>query len=225
MTARLASLWVMSLSLALGCSVTHRSGEFACDPEGNCTGGRICEDGFCVVPGATDDAGVDAPHHGSGSGSGSAKPDAGMGSSCPAQCSSCDDATNTCLIDCKANPGLCAKAITCPPGYNCDVECTTQNSCRTGVACPESGACTVDCTGQSSCQNVSCGNGPCDVSCTGGESCRTVGCNNSCACDVTCGANSRCETITCSDLECETFNNNGQQECSSTQNPLCNTCP
>lgn len=220
-TLRLAVL----LSLFAGCSITHRSGEFACGAGNTCPQGRICIDGFCVIPGAVDDGGLVDARKPDGGGHGA--PDAGSGD-CPAQCTSCQATANTrtCIIDCKLDTTECAKAITCPSGFNCDVQCTTSNSCRNGVACPENGACNVTCSGQSSCQNISCGAGPCDVTCSGGESCRTVGCNNSCACDITCGDASRCEGITCSSFQCDTFNSDtGAMECSSTQNPLCNTCP
>jgi hypothetical protein len=182
-------------ALASSCSITHKSGDFACTKTSECDTGRDCVDGFCVVSGTEQ---IDSPAgtdgHGSGSGSGS--------NGCPAQCTSCSVSQKTCVIDCQGGAD-CSGAVACPPGYSCDVKCDTDNACRSGVQCAGTTKCTVECSGKNACQNVQCGTSACDVECTGTMSCKTVTCGASCACDVKCIGTQSCgDTVTCTSAAC-----------------------
>lgn len=181
-------------ALASSCSITHKSGDFACTKTSDCNTGRDCVDGFCVVAGTEQ---VDSPMTSDGRGSGS-----GSGSNgCPAQCTTCSVSQHTCVIDCMGTD--CSGSVTCPVGYSCDVKCDTDNSCRNGVQCAGTTSCTVECSGKNSCQNVQCGTSKCDVECTGIQSCKSVSCGSSCACDVRCTGTSSCgDTITCTSPAC-----------------------
>lgn len=187
---------ILGLAIALlaitgSCSITHRSGDFACGETSECNTGRECIDGFCVVTGS-----VDAPH---GTVDAAKTPDAPP--ACPPGCTSCNVAQKTCTIDCSLTS--CAAVVTCPTDYHCDIQCDTNNSCRNGVDCEAGASCTVECSGVGSCHAVDCGAGPCDVSCSGTNSCVDVECNTSCACDVTCtGLNSCPDEITCTSDAC-----------------------
>lgn len=219
---KLALAWiaVLVLSVTGSCSVSHRSGDYACTVQTDCTAPRTCDNGFCVVPAGTP---IDGHPASDGTQHVDAKmppnPDAPV-NTCPGQCTSCDLGQHTCKIECN-NSGNCAGPVDCPPGFDCTVVCGTSNSCRNGVTCADNNACTVICSGQSTCRNITCGNGPCDVQCSGPGSCRGVSCGGSCACDVTCGSSAFCDGVTCTGLACtDTVGSNG---CTS-QGPGCNTC-
>ena len=165
---KLVVAWLAVVALAVitagSCSVNHRSGDYACTAPGDCRDGRVCVDNFCVAPGTTpiDASRADAP---------TPQPDANL---CPAQCSSCNVAAKECKIDC-AVKSCVGTQIVCPQGWNCDVLCSTPNSCRSttqgspAVICTGTLSCNVTCTGNSSCRNVACGLGPCNVDCSGAE--------------------------------------------------------
>jgi len=197
---RLAILCVAAIGAA-SCSIHHRSGELACQSQADCSAGRSCLDGVCVV--TLIDGGI------SGSGDapgGTAPPDApaiplDAVPTCPAQCTACDPGALTCTIDCQADPAACTQKITCPPGWNCDVECTTAQSCRNGVACEDATACKINCAGQQSCANIACSGGACSVQCTGRASCSGVTCGEG-TCDVACTANDSCATVSCGTGAC-----------------------
>ncbi|HEU4733010.1 MAG TPA: hypothetical protein VFT22_34185 [Kofleriaceae bacterium] len=200
-------LWLSLLgvaALATGCSVSHRSEDFACGPDSRCAGNRVCIDGLCVIP---DDAGV--------------RPDARQGS-CPAQCTSCDGATKTCTIDCAVDANACAQRVTCPTGWSCEIACSTPNACRSGIICTNAKACTITCAGRQSCDTVVCGAGPCNVDCSGRDSCNEVSCGPSCACDVTCQFVSSCAALSCTSADCTSLSPFGG--CTS-EAQGCNTCP
>jgi hypothetical protein len=182
---------VISIAIvATSCSVNHRSDQYACSQTSDCEGGRVCDNGFCIVAGS-----IDAPRPADGP---QQTPDA---NNCPAPCTSCNIQQKTCTINCQT--ANCTNTVTCPAGYKCDIQCNADNSCRNGVNCQMAASCNIDCTGKQSCQNVQCGSGPCDVGCIGPASCRGVACNNSCACDVVCTGNQSCaEGILCSSLGC-----------------------
>jgi hypothetical protein len=174
--------WLIAMGFALvaGCSVSHRSGDFACDTQADCSAGRTCVEGFCVLPA---DAGIpDGPHA-----------DAAV---CPSACTSCNLDQKSCTIDCALNGG-CKQAVTCPLGFSCNVLCSRDGACSSGVSCTGSTACTISCSGTQSCRGLSCGLGPCNVSCTGSGSCGEVSCGMSCACDVTCNGIALCRNLTC----------------------------
>ena len=201
-----AARWLAVASIAAtavavaGCSVSHRSGDFTCERQTDCSNGRSCVDGFCVLP---EDAGLDG-----------ARVDAAV---CPSVCTSCALDQKLCTIDCALNGG-CKQLVTCPLGFACNVLCSEDNACSSGLNCTGGTSCKVTCSGTQSCRNLSCGLGPCNVSCTGNASCGEIACGNSCSCDVSCSASALCRNLTC------------KQGCaassrSCTSLPLgCNTC-
>lgn len=178
---------IAALAVGSSCSVTHRSGDYACTSTKDCTGSRVCDNGFCIVPGS-----IDAPGPPKDSGSGS--------NGCPTGCSSCNVTQKQCTIDCRSSS--CNGQVTCPTGYHCDIKCDVDGSCRNGVNCQTASSCTVECTAGNACQNVQCGLGPCDVMCTGQGSCRGVSCNQSCACDVICNSGADCSNVQCTSPTC-----------------------
>jgi hypothetical protein len=217
-SAALGCIAGFALAMQVDCSVTHRSQDFACTANNTCTGqnaGRICVDGYCVLPGGVDASVPDASI------------DAGSGSNnCPSPCTSCDfSSTPTCTIDC-AQTQACKGALKCPAGFACNVACDVAMACRSGVDCTAATSCNIGCTGVGTCHDVSCGSGPCDVNCAAGESCHTVSCGASCACDVMCAqavTGGICQNVTC------TTGQNGTcsvapPSCTS-MIPGCNTCP
>jgi hypothetical protein len=188
-----AAVIAASIAIAVvstSCSINHRSDQYACKSSSECTDGRVCDNGYCIVAGS-----IDAPRPAD-----APKPN-NDANNCPAPCTTCNIAQKTCTIDCQT--ANCTNAVTCPAGYKCDIQCNTDNSCRNGVNCQMAASCNIDCTGKQSCQNVLCGAGKCDVGCIGAASCRGVACNNSCACDVVCtGSQSCAEGIQCSSFGC-----------------------
>ena len=210
------------LSLAAACSVSHRSGEFACTQTSQCDTGRICEGGFCVAATSGPDGSIATDGGGSGSGSGM-HPDAG--STCPSICNTCDLTAKTCDITCAG--GECNGKVTCPTGYSCTIACNALGSCEEGIDCTESTGCTIMCGARKSCAMVECGQGPCEVTCQGMNSCEQVDCSNSCKCDVNCTGQDVCQGMTAGGgIMCPkdglcTGANGG---CSSTQDPICDSC-
>jgi hypothetical protein len=185
---------VVVLALAAGCSVSHRSQDYACTTNNDCKDhpNTICQGGFCIAPGS-----IDAPKAG-----GDAHPDT-PGNTCPAGCTSCNAAQKTCTIDCTQTGVVdCTQMVTCPAGYHCDILCTRDGSCRNGVDCTAGASCAIMCATQNSCENVECGPGPCDVTCSGTSSCQGVSCNNSCACDINCTGSQSCRNIACTSPLC-----------------------
>jgi hypothetical protein len=176
------------IAVLASCSINHRSEQYACQVNDDCSGNRVCDNGFCIVAGSID----------------AAKPpsDARTDMNCPAPCTTCNLTQKTCTINCQST-NCTNNVITCPTGYRCDILCNVDNACRDGINCKMSAACNVDCTGKSSCEKVQCGPGPCDINCSGVSSCKDVSCANSCACDVTCTGNQSCQSgITCTSLAC-----------------------
>ena len=191
----LLGLALASLAVVPACSVSHRSDAYACNGSGpsSCSGGRVCVDGYCVVPGTIDGPG--------GHADGPRGTDAGT--TCPGQCTSCNTSQKTCVIDCQQT-GCNNNTVSCPQGYKCDIKCDVEGSCTHGVNCQNAKACQVECSGRNSCQGVECGGGPCDVSCSGPSSCNDVACNQSCACDVLCTGNNSCnQNIQCTSIACQ----------------------
>ena len=195
----------LALGLALaGCSINHRSDEFACAKQSDCSSGRSCVEGFCVASAVDAAVHLDAPQ--------------GL---CPVQCTSCNADAKTCTIDCALNAGACNLPVTCPTGWSCNIACSISNSCRNGINCGGAKSCTITCSGQQSCENFRCGPGPCNIDCTGRNSCSNINCSGACACDLTCHLGvSSCSGITCKLLQC-TLSNRG---CTSLATG-CNTCP
>ena len=185
----IVALFAGTVVMATSCSVTHKSGDYACTKQSDCNQGRQCVEGFCVISGAVD-ASTDSPR--------------GDANQCPAQCTSCNTGTHTCTIDCSAGNSNCGSKVSCPANWNCDVMCNANNSCRNGVSCTGSTSCNVTCSAQNACQNVVCGAGKCQVECSGPSSCKGVTCSNSCACDVTCNGSQSCgDSIQCTAAACK----------------------
>jgi hypothetical protein len=200
---------IASLAVALAaaaCSIDHRSGDFACENQSDCSGGRMCIDGLCIDPNAPDARGPDA-----------AVDRADARPTCPDQCTACDPEEKICVIDCSLTS--CEAQVTCPAGFTCDIRCNIQNSCRNGVSCAGAKGCAIACSGTSACRDVVCGSGPCDITCSGFQACRDVNCGNSCACDIDCSGPQSCsDGIVCTEFQCDIG-----LGCSSF--PLgCNTC-
>lgn len=201
--------FVLALVVATSCSIEHRSEGLACTRQEDCTGGRTCIDGVCVLldgmPDANNppgkDASVDAPPTGD----------------CPPECTSCDKQAQQCKIDCQVAD--CSSQVACPAGWHCDIACNRTNSCRNGINCLSAASCTIECSGDSACRNVACGTGRCNIQCSGMNSCRSISCGQSCACDIQCDNAASCETIICSSFQCETFDG-----CTS-QGVGCDICP
>lgn len=195
-----ASLAGLALVLA-ACSVSHRSQDYACVKTSDCSQGRTCVGGFCVIPGGGGP--IDAPGGGSSDAS-KPRPDA-PGTSCPPGCSSCDTTQHTCTIDCTQTN--CANTdVTCPQGYDCTIKCNADGACRGTVQCNGNSACNITCSSSGSCRDVQCADGKCQVACTGQGSCRNVSCNSSCACDVTCSGSNSCSNFPqCTAPACDVF--------------------
>jgi len=180
-------------ALATSCSISKKSGDFACTKQTDCNDGRVCSDGFCVISGTQEiDAATPGDGHAGDSGNG-----------CPSQCSSCNVQTKSCVIDCAA--GANCNDIACPAGWSCDVKCNVEGACRAGISCTGSTGCTIECTAKNTCAGIVCGTGPCDVECSGVQSCRQVTCGPSCACDVRCTGSQSCtQGIACTSVACRT---------------------
>ncbi len=182
---------VLVLALAASCSISHRSQEYACTTNSDCTHppNTLCQGGFCIVPGS-----IDAPR-----GGGSDAPHAdGGGNNCPSECTSCNTTQKTCTIDCSATGIVdCTQKVICPTGYHCDILCDRDGMCRNGIDCQGGASCAITCSSGNTCAGVECGPGPCDVTCSGTGSCDGVSCNNSCACDVNCTGSQSCKSVSC----------------------------
>ena len=158
----LLAAWVsllFVLGIASSCSIDHPSDAFACTTPSQCSDGRSCVDGFCVVS---------------------------TGSACPSQCTTCDTAAKTCGItggngntitcpsgfhcDITCAGGNC-RTVDCSTAASCTILCSGEGSCEI-VTCG-AGPCDVTCSGKSSCKNgVNCQSScACDVLCTGQQSC------------------------------------------------------
>jgi hypothetical protein len=168
---------MLGLGAASSCAIDHASDALACTKTSQCTDGRNCVGGFCVVG------------NGSGSGSGS----------CPGQCSTCDTVAKTCSID---GNNVDGDRVTCPTGFHCTITCTG-GTCKT-VDCSNAASCSITCSGQQSCESVNCGVHQCAVTCSGQESCASVTCQSSCGCDVQCTGQASCGTGAQCPLGCDT---------------------
>ncbi|MFT3696899.1 MAG: hypothetical protein QM831_27405 [Kofleriaceae bacterium] len=212
---------LLCFALVMGCSITHRTNDYACTTSSDCNSGRVCDNGFCVVSGSEL---VDAP---TGTHPDAPKNnDGGQQNNCPPGCTSCNTTTKQCVIDCSASNANCDGQVTCPAGWYCDVKCDIDNSCRAGVECAGTTGCRVECSGKGSCQDVQCGTSRCDIECSGPQSCRdTIECNQSCGCDVSCTGAQSCPdgAVDCTSVACIGTSGKG---CSSTSQ-VCHSsnCP
>lgn len=215
---KLMFAWFAVVALALvtagSCSINHRSADYECASQADCSAGRVCSGGYCVVEGGPIDAAVPPVD-----GANPLPPDAPT-NACPPQCSSCNAATKDCKIDCAVTNCVGNSPIVCPAGWTCDIRCSTPNACRNGVDCRLAEACDITCSGNQSCRGLMCGEGPCQIECADNSTCRGIDCRDSCACDVACSGPLTCEQVACSDLTCGTF----EGGCTSGR-PGCDTCP
>lgn len=166
----LAAAGLAALPIA-SCSVHRVSDGFTCDPAGNgseCASGRVCQQGFCVESGSTED--------------------------CPSQCTTCDS-SRSCQIEC--TPGKPCGNVQCPAGYDCTIRCTNAGACGT-VDCAQARSCNIDCSGAMSCGNLNCGEPACTIRCSGELACPMIDCAASCSCDVSCNnPASSCPSMAC----------------------------
>lgn len=217
---KLVVAWLTALALTViassSCSINHKSGDYVCTVQADCEPGRLCLNGYCIVPGGVIDAPklTDAPKRDAPQ-----MIDSPM-NVCPPQCTSCAEGSKTCTIDCGLTNCNGNNPIVCPTGYNCAILCSTNNACANGIDCGSAASCAITCSGAGSCRNIECGTGDCDVKCQGQNSCRGIDCGDSCACDVSCAFNSSCEFLTCSSQQCDPVG----RGCSSLP-PGCDTCP
>ena len=151
---------MLCLVALAGCFVDRKSSALACDSTADCTGGRTCDQGYCVTDG------------------------------CPAECTSCDSAARTCHIDCALPgdcfevdcPVGYACDVTCAAGSDCGNIFCSDGACN--VSCDGAQSCgAIDCSTSCSC-NVTCAGNGCSLpTCPSG--CETAdGCDSSGACDV-----------------------------------------
>jgi len=218
---KLVIAWLAALAVAVvmagSCTINHKSNSFECTTQADCASDRTCIDGYCVQSGTPIDAGrdtgpiIDAP--------GDSLPDGG--GMCPPGCTSCNQGTHTCNIDCALTG--CTAEVKCPTGWACNIGCTTASSCRSGIDCTEATGCSITCSGAGSCRNLDCGEGQCKVACTGIGSCRGMDCSDSCACDITCAGGQT--GASCADNSCPLGCSTGLGRCTSTAIPGCNVCP
>ena len=129
------------------------------------------------------------------------------GGMCPKICDEC--VGKTCIVHCTSS--TCVPNIACPPGWDCDIDCSASNSCKGAtIACPEAYQCNVNCPSGSNCEDavVQCsGAGMCKLTCNGGNTCKNLILN--------CGGNS-CE-VECLQSGGQPFTRTGCQN-------LCNNC-
>jgi hypothetical protein len=112
---------------------------------------------------------------------------------CPAACTGGCPMDGICNVDCAGN--TCAN-VTCPPGYNCFVNCNNGKCSGGTITCPDKHNCSVNCQGAASCQNATIkatGTGKVSVKCSAdAQVCDGV--NVTCgvnACDATCAGASK----------------------------------
>ncbi|MBX3161104.1 MAG: hypothetical protein KF773_34405 [Deltaproteobacteria bacterium] len=167
---------LICIALCAGCSIQHVSDELACTGPADCTGGRSCVNGFCVVATSAE---------------------------CPGACDSCDAATMTCTIDVDNNgrvtcPAGWNCAISCPgngtcrnvdcgDAKSCAIQCSGRNTCG-DISCGD-GRCAVSCAGEGSCKRVACKDAcACDVACSGANSCDRATCPSQCEAGAGCAS-------------------------------------
>lgn len=190
MRAALVAALVAATGLWLhACGIESRSEAYLCQGPSDCSDGRICKGGWCVVGGSIDAGAPDAslvviPD--------AAPPEPDAAPICPAVCSRCED--GVCFIDCLGDTS-CISRVTCPAGLACAVECGGVLSCQSGVSCGGATECEVSCSGQQSCfGGVECGAAACAVECGARDSCAFgIDCSDSCACETDCSGPDSCD--------------------------------
>jgi hypothetical protein len=172
-------------ALLAACGIDSRSQDYECTQTADCTDGRVCRSGWCVVGsgGAGADAGPPATPD-----AGNSAPDA---SSCPAGCTRCED--DTCVVECIEDDS-CGDPVVCPPGLPCLVVCEGIGSCAAGIDCSAAASCDLRCTSREACNGeIRCGEGRCSVTCSARDTCAGgVDCTDSCACETSCDGVQAC---------------------------------
>lgn len=155
--------------LLAACQIDRKSDELRCDVPTDCTGGRTCMGGWCVLdPSLVPDA--EPPGDGTQSDADlvdAAPPDAGT---CPAPCTECS--AGRCVVRCDT-AGACPGPITCPANLACEVICSGDGSCGGLIDCDATCACDVTCTGAGSCAAGADCRGP--MQCDTGAGCTSSG--------------------------------------------------
>ncbi len=221
MRAAIVAALVAAVGLWLhACGIESRSGDYQCQGPADCSDGRRCVDGWCVVGGPPDAGAADASPPAVVADAAPPDPDAAADAApiCPAACSRCED--GVCFIDCLDDLS-CIERVTCPAGLACAVECRGLRSCQSGVSCGAAAACEVSCSGRQSCfGGVACGQAACAVECGARDSCALgIDCEDSCACETDCSGPSSCDV----EPECPTGCSDGF-DCFSDERD-CDVCP
>lgn len=194
---------ILSLGLLAGCSFDNRSNAFACETQSECTDGRVCEMGWCVVPGAglhdanlaLPDANLALPD---------ATPDAMPPDATPPECLACTG--GTCTEDC-AIVGDCSydcAVDSCDCSFSCTADATKCNG-----ECKANTTCSVDCGGAKQCHPKCKSGAICDFDCTGVSDCKRAKCEGTAECLLNCtdttGMN--CKWDVCDGVETSCPNN------------------
>lgn len=171
---------VLAASFIVACFVDRPTDELACSVDADCSGGsefRKCSAGYCVVP------------------------------QCPSDCTSCDEAARSCIIDC-SSAGDCDGTIDCPAGWDCTINCIGDGACN-DIVCASDSRCTIACSGFNACGDVQC--------------------SSACQCDVDCAVGA-CESMSCpavggggNQVRCTADGTVGA-ECDSTVDSRCASC-
>jgi hypothetical protein len=181
-----AVVGVLVAAMIASCFVSRKSSEFECETTAECTGGRVCDRGYCIA-----------------------------GPECPSDCNAgCDLVAKTCDIVCD-QPGRCG-SVDCPDGYACKITCTANNACGNISCDTGARSCEVICSAANACRDIDCGTGVgCDVTCGAVDACRDIDCGDSCGCEVSCPAGF-CDTMTCPTAGSTSCVRVGTGECTTT---------
>lgn len=148
---------LIAITLLGACFVHRASDAFQCTTQEDCITGRMCKEGYCVIP------------------------------NCPSDCTMCDEDAKTCLVECTSTDtcgsvncpsgwtctinctgaNACA-SIDCNSGSRCIVTCTGTDACET-LDCDAACKCDLSCSAADACNPPSCpviGNGANAVRCT-----------------------------------------------------------
>jgi hypothetical protein len=136
-------LALLAVLVVTACFIDRPSQSFECATSTDCSDGRVCRSGYCVVP------------------------------MCPSDCTSCDEGQRTCLVECTSGDncgsvscptgwdctiscigdGAC-NDIDCDNGAKCNITCTGDNACD-DIDCRDACSCDLQCIG-TACNSWSC---------------------------------------------------------------------
>lgn len=165
-------LSVFAIGLLVGCSlVERRSDAFACDTIDDCSDGRVCTMGWCVVSDPTTPDAAEPTIDADPANVVDARPPneclACSGGTCVEECTLADNCSFDCAID----------------GCDCDFTCET-NTCN--VECKANTTCSVDCGGSDQCRPTCKPGAVCDFDCTNSNNCRLAKCEGDAQCILNC---------------------------------------